>query len=109
MMADCRGRIEFIRRRVHKKELLVQLAEECMELGQAALKLRRTQDGENPTPMTEEQAMECFVEELNDLYLCVNLVGDVLNGADSDMTEQNLTDAQEKKVIRWADRLGYME
>ena len=37
-------------------EMLSQLAEECCELGQAALKLRRVLDKKNPTPVTEEEA-----------------------------------------------------
>lgn len=35
--------------------LLEQLAEECSELAQAALKLARLERGENPIPKTEEE------------------------------------------------------
>jgi hypothetical protein len=35
---------------------LEQLAEECAELSQAALKLARLHRGENPTPVTEQEA-----------------------------------------------------
>lgn len=38
--------------------LLEQLAEECSELAQAALKLARKERGENPTPKTEEECVE---------------------------------------------------
>lgn len=37
-----------------REELLAQLAEECSEAAQAALKLRRAGSGENPTPVSEE-------------------------------------------------------
>ena len=43
--------------------LLEQLAEECGELTQAALKLARLRRGENPTPKTEQ---ECIAGELAD-------------------------------------------
>lgn len=39
-----------------REELLAQLAEECSEAAQAALKLRRAGSGENPTPVSEEDA-----------------------------------------------------
>ena len=42
-------------------------AEECSELAHAALKLARVFRGENPTPVTMEEAMESFVEELADV------------------------------------------
>ena len=38
--------------------MLEQLAEECNELGKAALKLARIVRKNNPTPVTEEQAKE---------------------------------------------------
>lgn len=39
-----------------KAALLEQVAEECTELGHAALKLARKYRNENPTPVTEEEA-----------------------------------------------------
>lgn len=42
-------------------------AEECCELGHAALKLARVVRGENPTPVTMAEAQEGFVEELADV------------------------------------------
>ena len=44
--------IEYVRKTLSKEEQLAQLAEECAELGKAALKLRRVYDGRNPTPVT---------------------------------------------------------
>ena len=52
-------------------ELLAGLAEECGELTQAALKLRRVWDGTNPTPTTEEAAMEDLYEEIADVFLYI--------------------------------------
>ena len=39
------------------------LAEECIELAHAALKMARVKRGENPTPATEEKVKKSIVEE----------------------------------------------
>lgn len=54
--------------------LLEQMAEECSELAQAALKLARLERGENPTPKTEEECVENLLEELGDVNLCMSVV-----------------------------------
>ena len=54
--------------------LLEQLAEECSELAQAALKLARLERGENPTPKTKEECVENLLEELGDVNLCMSVV-----------------------------------
>lgn len=50
--------------------MLEQLAEECAELGKAALKLARVQRGENPTPVTSEEAWASLKEEYTDVIQC---------------------------------------
>lgn len=54
--------------------ILEQLAEECSELAQAALKLARLERGENPTPKSEEECVENLLEELGDVNLCMSVV-----------------------------------
>ncbi len=49
--------------------LLENLAEECCELAQAALKLSRIKRKENPTPKTEKEAVLDLVEEIADVQL----------------------------------------
>ena len=44
--------------RLPPEELLCQLGEECGELAQAALKLRRARTDKNPTPRTREECMD---------------------------------------------------
>ena len=51
-------------------ELLAGLAEEAAELAQAALKLRRTLDGRNPTPVSTGDASRKLNEEFADVLLC---------------------------------------
>lgn len=79
-------------------EMLSQLAEECCELGQAALKLRRVLDGRNPTPKTEEDARNDLIEEAADVY---NAMGFLL-GVDEHIQAYNII---QKKKDRWLGRL----
>jgi hypothetical protein len=60
--------------RIGKPATLEQMAEECCELGKAALKLARVMRGENPTPVTEEQAVANLIEEVGDVRSCMLLV-----------------------------------
>ena len=72
-----------------------QLAEECVELAHAALKLARIKRGENPTPVSTEEAIGAVMEEYTD----VRLVAFVLEMLwDTEVFEQ--------KLLRWYKRLG---
>lgn len=51
--------------------LLRQLAEECAELAQAALKVIRTRHGE--TPVTPEEAREDLLEEIADVMVMMDM------------------------------------
>ena len=62
--------IEYVRNTLSKEEQLAQLAEECAELGKAALKLRRVYDGRNPTPVTRPEAFNNLVEEIAMNVMC---------------------------------------
>lgn len=72
-MINFKGDFEVIRT-LGEPALLEQLAEECSELAQAALKLARLERGENPTPKTEEECVENLLEELGDVNLCMSVV-----------------------------------
>ncbi|MBR4040616.1 MAG: hypothetical protein IKJ11_11065 [Clostridia bacterium] len=71
------------------------LAEECCELAQAALKLIRAIDGENPTPVSEEKCVEKLHEEAGDVLMLLEFLGIVSDG----MTADNA------KWARWAGRI----
>lgn len=47
-----------------------QLAEEASELCKAALKMARILRGENPTPVTDNEARINLIEEFTDVMLC---------------------------------------
>ena len=84
------------------EELLAQLAEECSELAQAALKLRRVEDGTNPTPVPKEDALKNILEEIADVSLCINLLG-----FNTDKTEAVCREIMARKTDRWADSLDW--
>jgi NTP pyrophosphatase (non-canonical NTP hydrolase) len=84
-----------IKQKVSEAALYEQLAEECVELAHAALKLARIKRGENPTPVSAKEAMDAVMEEYTDL----RLVAYVLEmGWDVEVFEQ--------KLLRWHKRLG---
>ncbi len=84
-----------------REELLAQLAEECAELGQAALKLRRVLDKRNPTPVTLVDAELALTEEFADVLLC-----GILAGADD---WPDVATTIRRKVPRWVGRLDREE
>ena len=58
--------------KIGEPAMLEQLAEECSELAQAALKKARILRGENPSPVTKEMAAANIEEETADVLLCIN-------------------------------------
>ena len=85
-----------IKRTVPVEELMAGLAEECCELAQAALKLRRVWDKTNPTPMTEDMAIERFYEEIADVRLYLNQI---------DVNMASIEEIMAQKEARWKKRL----
>ena len=89
---------EKIKQRLPQDELLAQLAEECAELSQAALKLRRALTGINPTPVTAEEARANLVEEIADILNVSDLLLEI-----DDVDE--IYDIVQRKRERWLKRL----
>lgn len=81
-------------------ELLAQLAEECSELSQAALKLRRAVDGKNPTPKPITECIADMDEEIADVQLCIKLLG-----FHSNAHVNVQADIMTQKKERWLKRL----
>ena len=86
-----------IKDKVPVTEILAGLAEECGELIQASLKLRRVFTSENPTPVSEEQAIENLHEEIADVMLYIRML---------DVNRVYIEDIIGKKKERWERRLG---
>lgn len=70
------GKIDYIRQNTDLEANLAQLAEECSELSQAALKLRRTLGFGTPTTTTEMEARRALIDEAGDVAFCLRLVCD---------------------------------
>lgn len=90
--------IQKVRELLDKPELLCQLAEECQELGEAALKLRRAMTGTNPTPMTETDAWRNLNIEVADLMNSLAVLG-------IPMDDALVQGIQQDKMKRWVRRL----
>lgn len=93
--------MEFIRERLSQEELLAQLAEECAELGKAALKLRRVYDGTNPTPVKRSEAYANLLEEVADVQLCL----DILGVNELVLAQHEIRKTMNAKLDRWCQRL----
>ena len=77
-------------------ELLAGLAEEAAELAQAALKLRRVFDKTNPTPVSEESAIDHLEEEIADVELYLDKIT---------YSKQYVKRIKAEKQARWDKRL----
>lgn len=84
--------------RLPKFVVLMQLAEECAEVSKAALKLARIYQGENPTPVTEEEAIMMLNEEVADFFVCCSCIEEI----DWDV----VSSIYDEKMKRWATRLA---
>ena len=58
--------LEYIAANLNDEDILCQIAEEAAELAQAALKLRRAITQTNPTPVSDEEAVDSIIEEYAD-------------------------------------------
>ena len=96
--------MELIRSRLSQEELLAQLAEESMELGHAALKLRRAYDGTNPTPVSAADAYDSVLEEIADVSVVLEALG--YNGP---MPLFEIQKKVNEKLERWVERLEKKE
>lgn len=84
-------------------EALAQLAEEAAELSQAALKYRRVITGKNPTPVTQEEALEKLREEIADVDLCLVAIGELCEEHSQELKRMD------DKCARWYKRIREAE
>lgn len=91
--------IDEIRSRYGDEYLLRQLAEECMELGHAALKLIRAMRGETPVGLDETKT--ALIEEMAD----VDVMLGVVEGSMDDETQDRLLTCSMSKEERMVARL----
>lgn len=87
-----------VKKRLGDEDLLCQLAEECSELAQAALKMRRAMTGTNPTPVGTDEAAMSISEEIADIMLVLHVLGYPYESRDLELI-------QNRKLTRWIKRL----
>ncbi len=87
-----------IAERIDEEEALVQLAEECAELSQAALKMVRYHHDD--TPVSYSDIKERLSEECADVVNCICVLK-FFNSFDDDMCKY----FSEAKTMRWLDRV----
>ena len=97
-MSDFKSDFEVIRS-LGEPALLEQLAEECSELSQAALKLARFERGENPTPKAKIDCEAALMEEIADVHLCLGVISSHFE------CQNKLDDIEISKRERWAQRI----
>ena len=94
---------EIILQKAGREEILAQLAEECTELAQAALKYRRAlMAGKNPTPVKPYQALWQLQEEMADVDVCVRALG-------LSFLDEYVLGVSADKRARWRERLEEAE
>lgn len=90
-----------ITQKLGARERLEVLAEEAAELSQAALKMIRAYQmggAVNPTPLTQEEALDNLFEEVADVELAVETLGLYVNRG-------RIEEIKEEKRSRWIERL----
>ena len=92
--------INFIRANLSERAILEQLAEESSELAQAALKMIRASNHENPTPVTREEAYIDIIKECADIYSCLVALG--YNTAKERLL---ISQTMHEKQKRWVERI----
>ena len=92
--------LEYIRNSLTKEDLLLQLAEECAELGKAGLKMARVLIGRNPTPIKRPEAFNNLIEEYADVLLCMEVLG-----METEEVYSMIREIQAEKLARWKQRI----
>lgn len=88
----------FVKDNLSQRAIVLQLAEEAAELASASTKLVRIMDGENPSPVSEDEARANLLEEYGDVLDCI----DILITPSENVAAM---DGRMKKFIRWAGRI----
>lgn len=91
-------KITYVRSVIGDAAMFEQLAEECSELAQAALKAARKLRGENPTPKSRAEIGRALIEEYTDVTICAEELG---------LKADPVIAAE--KYIRWQQRIRTME
>nr|DAL30123.1 MAG TPA_asm: triphosphate pyrophosphohydrolase [Caudoviricetes sp.] len=97
-----RDLLAIMRKNCKRDYLYRQLAEECAELAQAALKVVRAQNGETPEKL--EDAMDHYIEELADVFVMTGISRLDLNATQISKMYKIMGDKRERMAERLVSR-----
>ena len=97
--------IEYIAANLSDEDILCQIAEEAAELAQAALKLRRAITQTNPTPVSDEEAVDSIIEEYADTIGAFEIWAAKCGGDGVRLVGADIGEIIDKKYSRWARRI----
>lgn len=97
-----RDLLAIMRKNCKRDCLYRQLAEECAELAQAALKVVRAQNGETPEKL--EDAMDHYIEELADVFVMHGIARLDLNATQISKMYKIMGDKRERMAERLVSR-----
>lgn len=101
--------LEYIAENLTDEDILCQIAEEASELAQAALKLRRAITQTNPTPVTDEQAVDSIIEEYADTIGAFEVWAKKCGGDGVQIVGSDIGEIIDAKYERWAKRIRKAE
>lgn len=90
---------QYVKDRLSQRAIILQLVEEASELSAATSKLLRVMDGENPSPVSLEEARDHVLEECGDVMNCIELTITPEEYA-------SVVDRRVRKFERWAKRIA---
>lgn len=103
MFIEIERDISEIRDKTPYPEQLAMIAEECTELAQAALKMRRVVDrNASPTSTTKAEAVASMIEEISDVLTCLLVLGDYIEYLEPAQPVENV---MKYKAVRWQNRI----
>lgn len=92
--------MDYIAAKVSIESRLMQVAEECAELIQAASKLIRLKAGDNPTVIEKDEAIDNLVEEIADVNNAIAALR-----LDDVLPSGTLEEKEREKIDRWFKRI----
>ena len=93
-------KLDFIAAKVSQTSRLMQVAEECAELIQAASKLARIEAGDNPAAISKDEAINNLVEEIADVNNAIAALR-----LDEVLPSGIVEVLQREKIDRWYKRI----
>lgn len=96
--SEWKSRIPYIRSKLEIEDVLLGIAEEAGELVSASSKYLRIERGNNPTPVTKDEAWDNFKEECADVMCLMHVMFDEEQIGEID-------DICNRKMERWEKRI----